>query len=79
LYGLFQDLEIFGGRDAPHGLSSHHHAVLKTLFAAWHVQQYAARREAAPNLGDTLYPPFITGVFVPNDGAVLQFHLLSRF
>jgi hypothetical protein len=38
LLSLFQDLEIFGWRDPPHGFSSDHHAVLEALFAAVHIQ-----------------------------------------
>jgi hypothetical protein len=77
--GLFQNLQILGRGDVPHGLARHHDAILEALFAAGHIQGCARHRKAALDPGGPFYAPFIVRRFVPHQSPVLQFYFFKRF
>jgi hypothetical protein len=76
---LFQNLQILGGGNVPHGLAHDRDAILEHLFAAGHIQGCARHRKAALNPGGSVYAPFIARGFVPDQSPVLQFYFFNRF
>jgi hypothetical protein len=76
---LFQNLQIIGGGNVPHGLARDRDAILEDLFAAGHIQGCARHRKAALDPGGSVYAPFIAHGFVPDQSPVLQFYFFKRF